>query len=120
MCLLKRLLISEWPGIRSLRLWADVPVQSDPLTLCEAEAFCRSFQRVDCLSMSIGVLPDLSLVLNNIGKMPILAHLSILPFNRLGERDSEKIIDRDWLETNTQLRHFDYSRSDKGRVKIFL
>ena len=114
MYLLKRLLISEWPGIRSLRLWANVPVQSDPLSLCQTDAFCRSFRRVDWLSMSIAVLPDLSLVLNNIRKMPILAHLSIFPFNRLCERGSEKIIDRDWLKTNTQLRHFDYSRCDTG------
>ena len=118
MCLLKRLLISEWPGIRSLGLWANVPVQSYPFSLCETDAFCRSFQRVDWLS--IAVLPDLSLVLNNIRKMPILAHLSICPFNRSCERSSEKIIDRDWLKTNTQLRHFDYSRCDTGIVRLFL
>ena len=75
MCLLKRLLISEWPAIRSLRLWADVPVQSDPLSPSDSDAFWHSFQRIDWLSMFSGVLLDLSVVLNKIRKMPILARL---------------------------------------------
>jgi hypothetical protein len=120
MCLLKRLLISEWSRIRSLRLSANVPVQSDPLTLCETEAFCHSFQRLDRLSMSIDVLSDLSLVLNSMRKMTILTHLSIFPFNRLGDGGNEKIIDRDWLETNTQLCHFHYSRDKQGTVDLWL
>ena len=118
-CLLKRLLICQWPGIRSLRLSTNAPVQSDPLSPSESDAFCHSFQRLDQLSMFSGVLLDLSVVLNNIRKMPILARLTIFPCNRLGDEGHEIGIDRDWVETNTQLRHFDYSRSDRGTVSLF-
>ena len=38
--------------------------------------------------------------------------------SRLGDEGHEKDIDRDWVEANTQLRHFDYSRNDRGTVSL--
>ena len=115
MCLLKRLLNSDWSNILSFHLSTNELTHSDPLTLCEADAFCHSFPHLDRLSLWTDVLSDLSLLLNNVEKMPTLSQISIFAFHRVCDGVNE----RDWLETNTQLRHFHYVRDKEGIVNIW-
>ena len=119
-CLLKRLLNSDWSNILSLHVSANKSGESDPLILWEADAFCRSFPHLDRLLISTDVLTDLSLLLNNVEKMPILSQILFFPFNRVCGGDNQQIIEREWLETNTQLRHFHYFRSKQGIVNLWL
>ena len=114
--LLKRLLTCEWPQILQL----DLSVPGDPFTSDEIEPFCRSFPHLDRLGMSIDVLSDLSPLLKHRTKMSTLSHIWISSPGRDRSGNDEQVIDRQWFETNTQLRRFHYYRDEHGTCYFWL
>ena len=106
MTLVKQLLVMEWPMVRDLRIRNDAAVPHEPLTLADTVAIARSFKHLERLIISYDAVEDISSLLNSTETMPVLAEIWV----RTYENTILRITDTDWLEKNTKLRRFHYSR----------
>jgi hypothetical protein len=104
--LLKLLFVHQWPHIIDLRLPTNISDRSESLTLCEINEFCRSFTHVERLYTSIDTFSDLSRLLSNM--ITILSEISIVQDVNGSTANNDQIIQRDWIEKNTQLCNFHY------------
>jgi hypothetical protein len=116
--LLKLLFIHQWPHIVDLRLLTNIPDRSEPMTLCEINAFCRSFTHVERLCISMDTFSDLSRLLSNM--ITILSEISIVQDVNGNTANNDQIIQRDWIEKNTQLRNFHYLCTKDNTIHLWL
>ena len=114
--LLKKVLVGDWPHIRHLRIMANQPARRELLTLTDVDAVVQSFKHLEQLAISSDAFDDVSLLLNRTETMTMLAEIVI----ESAHKNTHPIVDRDWLEQNTELPPFHYSRSPTDTVTLWL
>ena len=117
---IKSLFFSHWPNIRRLEILLSAgtaTLTERSLTLNETERFYRSFTNIEYLSFYQGPNSNLSILLNKIPKTisNVVIHHSV---NRI-PAEIPNFITRDWIEENTQLRHFSYLCNKLNNVSLW-
>jgi hypothetical protein len=116
--LVKLLFVHQWPYINYLYLSSKNPDCSEPLTLCETDAFCRFFTHIERLDISTNTFSDLSRFFKNI--MSTLSSIYISRNVNESITDNDRLIQQDWIEKNTQLRNFHYSYDKYNSMHLWL
>ena len=115
--ILKTLLGCHWPRITHLSIvWG-----SDPLPKLidenQVESLCRSFTHLQQLEFARPFIDNVPQLLNTM--MTTLTHVRIDHWTSITAAD-DRFISQQWLEQNTELRHFHYSCSENNRVDLWL
>jgi hypothetical protein len=112
---LNYLFLHEWPEIVYLRIEPHFENSLDLLPSTAIEALCHSFPHIERLDIHLSSVSDLPQLLRNRRKMK----LTDIIIRQSQTINCERLITREWIEQNTELKNFHYSCDVQNCVSLW-
>jgi hypothetical protein len=107
--------LHQWPHIVQLEIKYDFESRLLLLNLNDIDALCHSFPYLEQLEIDSLLVVSLARLLNRMKMM-----LTNIIIRQPSNTSNDKLITRQWIERNTELKNFCYTCSPSNCVKLWL